>query len=145
MAVEGAITRVFGSAARILFSALLVFTSFYSVLAYIPSTYIAFIQAPFQSWVPVLIRFQPYLYTGVVAAVGLSLWIERSADRVSRRLVIEFILAAALMSIYSFVARPFSALRNDSRSFVWAIAIIFRILWISAIDFQTSCARRDGP
>ncbi len=143
MTLEGAITRVFGSAARILFSALLVFTSFYSVLAYIPSTYIAFIQAPFQSWVPVLIRFQPYLYTGVVAAVCLSLWIERSADRVSRRLVIEFILAAALMSIYSFVARPFSALRNDSRSFVWAIAIIFPILWIGAIDFRTSWRRRD--
>jgi hypothetical protein len=136
-------TRAFGFAARCLFAFFLLFTSFYSVLAYVPETYIAFIQAPFLSWVPMLIRIHPYVYTVLAAAVSLALWMERGDDRVGRRMVLEFIGAALLVSIYLFLVRPFSGLRNDSHSFVLGAAAIFPILWIGAIDCRTYWRKRD--
>ena len=135
--------RTFGIAARLIFAFFLLFTSFYSVLAYVPETYIAFVQAPFLAWVPLLIRIHPYVYVALAAAVSLSLWMERGADRVSRHMVLEFIGAALLVSIYLFLVRPFSALRNDSHSFVLALAAIFPLLWIGAIDFRTHWRKRD--
>ena len=135
--------RVFGSIARCLFALLLVFTSFYSVLAYVPDTYHAFIQAPFMSWIPTLIGFQPFLYALLVTAVSISLWMERSSDSVSRRLVLEFMIAAALVSIYLMIARPYSSLKNDSHSFVLALATIFPILWIGVIDCRIYWSKRD--
>ncbi len=135
--------RAFGFAARCLFAFFLLFTSFYSVLAYVPETYIAFIQAPFLTWVPMLIRVHPYVYTALAAAVGLSLWMERGDDCTSRRMALEFIGAALLVSIYLFLMRPFSGLRNDSRSFVLGLAAMFPILWIGAIDCRTYWRKRD--
>ena len=135
--------RVFGLIARCLFALLLVFTSFYCVLAYIPDTYHAFIQAPFMAWIPMVIRFQSFLYALLVTAVSISLWMERSSDSVSRRLVLEFIIAAALVSIYLMIARPYSHLQNDSHSFVLALATIFPILWIGILDCRVYWRKRD--
>jgi len=136
--------RVFGLIVRCLFALLLVFTSFYSVLAYVPDTYHAFIQAPFMGWIPTLIRFQPLLYTVLVTAVSISLWTNRdSSDRVSRRLVMEFMIAAVLSAIYLMIAHPYSSLQNDSQSFVLALATIFPILWIGVIDCRAYWRRRD--
>ena len=135
--------RTFGFAARLLFAFFLLFTSFYSVLAYFPETYIAFVQAPFLSWIPLLIRIHPYVYTSLAAAVGLSLWMDRGADRTSRRMALEFMGATLLVSIYLFLVRPFSGLRNDSHSFVLGLAAIFPILWIGAIDCRGYWRKRD--
>ena len=55
-----------GLLVRIGFAALLLLTSFYCLLAYIPDTYFAFIQAPFQAWLPAFIRFHP-LFFGLLA------------------------------------------------------------------------------
>ncbi len=135
--------RVFGLIARCLFALLLVFTSFYSVLAYIPDTYHAFIQAPFLSWIPTLIRLQPFLYALLVAAVSISLWMERERDHVSTRLVLEFMIAAVLVSIYLMIARPYSRLLNDSHSFVLALAAIFPMLWIGILDCRAYWRKRN--
>jgi arylsulfatase A-like enzyme len=135
--------HVFGLIARCLFALLLVFTSFYSVLAYIPDTYHAFIQAPFMAWIPEVIRFQPFLYALLVTAVSISLWMERSSDSVSKRLVLEFIIAAALVSIYLLIARPYSHLQNDSHSFVLALATIFPMLWIGILDCRAYWRKRN--
>jgi arylsulfatase A-like enzyme len=143
MKQQDTIRRAFGFAARFLFAFFLLFTSFYCVLAYLPDTYIAFIQAPFLIWVPLLIRFHPYVYAALAAAVSLSLWLERGADRISRRMVLEFIGVTLLVSIYSFLVRPFSGLRNDSHSFVLGLAAMFPLLWIGAIDCRAYWRKRD--
>ena len=123
----------------------MVFTSFYSVLAYVPETYIAFIHAPFQSWVPLVIGFHPYLYAVSAAAVCIALWIEGPGDRTSRRMIVTFAVVAALMAVYSIVAHPFSVLGNDSRSFVWALATIFPILWVGILDCRAFWRRVEWP
>ena len=135
--------RVFGLVSRCLFALLLVFTSFYSVLAYIPDTYIALIQAPFLGWIPRLISLQPYFYASLVTAVSISLWKERGHDRISRRMALEFIIAGLLVSIYWIVERPYSGLRNDSHSMVLGIATIFPILWAGVIDCRAYWPKRN--
>jgi arylsulfatase A-like enzyme len=143
MKQQATTVRVFGLIARCLFALLLVFTSFYSVLAYIPDTYHAFIQAPFMSWIPTLIRFQPFLYAVLVTGVSISLWMEKDSDSLSTRLVIEFMIGAALVSICLMIARPYSSLHNDSHSFVLALATIFPLLWIGILDCRAYWRRRD--
>ncbi|HEY2913221.1 MAG TPA: sulfatase-like hydrolase/transferase [Candidatus Angelobacter sp.] len=143
MKQQPAILRVFGYLARCLFALLLIFTSFYSVLAYIPDTYHAFIQAPFMGWIPGLIGLQPFLYALLAASVSVSLWMEKDSDSLSTRLVLEFMIAAALVSIYLIIARPYSSLHNDSHSFVLALGAIFPILWIGILDCRVYWHRRD--
>ena len=135
--------RIFGSFTRYLFALFLVLTSFYSVLAYIPDTYIAFVKAPFMAWLPMLIRFQPYIYAVLVAAVSYSMWRERVPESGSRRMVLEFILANLILSLYFIAQHPYGRLRNDSHSFVLGVATIFPILWVGAIDCQLRWRRRD--
>src|ERR1051326_5090533 len=135
--------RVFGLITRCLFALLLVFTSFYSVLAYVRDTYHAFIQAPFMGWIPALIRLQPFLYALLTAAVSISLWIEKDSDGLSTRLVLEFMIVAALASSYLFIARPYSHLQNDSHSFVLALSTIFLILWIAILDCRAYWGKRN--
>ena len=129
-----AVKRVFQSVPRFLFVALLVLSSFYSILAYIPGTYIAFIQAPYQSWLPLFIRLQPYSFVLLAASLGMSLWSERADDGRSRRLLLEFFISMMGVAVYLFLARPFRSLHNDSHSFVLAVAAIFPILWIGVLD-----------
>src|ERR1700745_3666222 len=63
----------FGISARLLFAALALLTSIYCLLAYIPDTYFAFIQAPFQPWLVALIRFHPYWYFIAFVLLSVSL------------------------------------------------------------------------
>lgn len=135
--------RIFGSFVRCLFALLLVLTSFYSVLAYIPDTYIAFVKAPFMAWLPALIHFQPYISAILVTALTYSMWRERSQDRAARRMLWGFIFAGLIVSLYFLAQNPYSKLRNDSHSFVLGIATIFPLMWAGAIDCQSCWRRRD--
>src|ERR1043165_988151 len=59
---------------RVAFSLLSLASSLYGVLAFMPDTYFAFIQAPFQQTLPWLMRLQPFLFFALVLAIGSSLW-----------------------------------------------------------------------
>src|SRR6185312_7301478 len=45
-----------------MFVAVLLLSSMYCLLAYIPATYFAFIQAPFLGWMPAFAALQPLLF-----------------------------------------------------------------------------------
>lgn len=139
---SAALVRAAGVAGRIAFAVLMVLTSFYGVLAYIPDTYIAFIQAPFQSWIPLLMRYHAVVFGVAAAGLAASLWRDSAGDVRVRRMVIEFVAVALLFCLYSLSARPFAGLRNDSISFVWALAVVFPILWIGLIDWQLYWRKR---
>ena len=76
---------------RLAFVAFMLLTSIYCVLAYLPDTYFAFVQAPFQWWLPLFVRFHPYLYTVLFSLLTFALWTEQRRG-LSRRFVLEFIL-----------------------------------------------------
>lgn len=120
---------------RIGFGLVLLVSSLYGVLAYLPDTYFAFIQAPFQQWLPRLMRIQPVLILGLAAAVGFSLCrLSRKAK--ARRIAALFIVTNTAFALWMVFAQPFSHLRNDSRSFIWAIVILFPLLWAAIADLR---------
>jgi arylsulfatase A-like enzyme len=122
-------------AARIGFGLLLLISSLYGVLAYMPDTYFAFIQAPFQQWLPRLIRLQPVLLLVFVVALAVSLWKFRTTAE-NTRIAIVFIAANLTFAAWMIIAAPFSHLLNDSRSFIWAIVILCPLLWLTVADLQ---------
>ncbi len=131
-----------GTGARIGFAVLMVLTSFYGVLAYLPDTYVAFIQAPFQSWIPLLMRYHAVVFAIVTGGLCVTLWQESEGDANARRLVVEFAAFSAIFAAWSFYAKPFAGLRNESKSFVWALALVFGVLWVGIIDWHLYWKRR---
>ena len=127
------VPRWFAVAARVCFAALMLLTSVYCLLAYIPDTYFAFIQAPFQPWVVELIRLHAYIYCALLAALSGALLAEYRFGR-ARRMAIEFIAFQAAVAVYFLMKRPFSHLTNSSMSFVWAVATLSPLIWIGLID-----------
>ena len=112
---------------------LAVLTSLYCLLAYIPDTYFAFIQAPFQPWVVALIHFHPYLYLCAFLLLSLSMLSEYTTGG-ARRMVLEFVAFHAALAIFFFVKQPFSHVGNNSLSFLWSLAALFPLLWIGMLD-----------
>ena len=122
-------------AARVGFGTLLLISSLYGVLAYMPDTYFAFIQAPFQQWLPRLIRLQPVLLLVLVIVLSRSLWKLRTTAQDARMAVL-FLVTNTALALWMVAAAPFSHLANDSRSFIWAIVILFPLLWLAIADLR---------
>ena len=131
-------------AVRAAFVALSILTSFYGVLAYIPDTYIAFIQAPFQPWLPAMIRLQPLLFSICAAALAVTLWRESSGSP-ARTFVVEFLLFLAAAAVYLWIARPLPKLETHAISFVWALALLFPVLWLGVVDWKLYWERVAWP
>ena len=111
-------------------------SSAYCVLAYIPTTYFAFIQAPFQSWMPFFARVQPWLFTflfaGTLAEASKQVRVRRT-----RWLAFEFLFAGTLTAVYLLLCRPLLSLRNDSASFIWAVAFLLPVVCLGLLEYRS--------
>ena len=119
--------------ARLFFLLVFTLSSFYCVLAYIPDTYFAFIQAPFQVWMPLFARFHPLLCWGAVLILFVSLWLERghrSSSGPECRWAISMVLGVIALT----VTQPLSHVASNSRSMLLAYAFLLPILWLGVID-----------
>ena len=135
----GAVERCRGaldSSASICFVLVGLLSSAYCLLAYIPTTYFAFIQAPFQSWMPAFSRVQPWLFTLTFAVTAVPVFKRLRASR-TRWLAIEFLFSGTLASCYLLVWRPVQLLRNNSASFVWALAFLIPLVCLGALEYRT--------
>ncbi len=122
------------SACDLSFVAVLFLSSMYCLLAYIPTTYFAFIQAPFLAWMPIFARLQPYLFTITFCGAAIPLW-ERFRSGHDRRLILEFWFIGILGSACLLWMRPVQSLGNNSLSFVWAIAFLLPVICLGALDY----------
>lgn len=125
---------LFHSACNLSFVAVLVLSSMYCVLAYIPTTYFAFIQAPFLAWMPAFARLQPYLFTLTFCGAAILLW-ERFRSGHRRWLILEFWFVGVVGSAYLLWTRPVQSLGNNSLSFVWSIAFLLPVICLGALDY----------
>lgn len=123
----------FSIAIRILFSGLMMLLSAYSVLAYIPDIYYSYIRAPFQAWLPWLIHHQPWIFSLVALTLCVTLFLEPDKRNV-RRLVVEFTTLQFAAALFFAVVHPIADLKDDSRSFMWAIALLFPVVFLGLID-----------
>ena len=127
-------------AARAGFGLLLLISSLYGVLAYMPDTYFAFIQAPFQQWLPQVIHLQPVLLLVLAILLGWSLWKLRVTAQ-DARIAILFLVTNTALAVWMVLVAPFSHLANDSRSFIWAIVILFPMVWLALADVRRDWRR----
>ncbi len=126
----------FGIAARLIFALLCLITSIYCMLAYLPDIYISFIQAPLYQWLAVLMRLHPYIFATVVLFLSLATLLERRVGR-GRRMAFEFVGVQAAVAVFFLWKKPFSHLGNDSLSLLWSFAILFPVLWLGILDWDT--------
>ena len=90
------------------------------------------IRAPYLAWLPLLIRFQPWIFTALSLALCSALFLEGKQH--VRRLVIEFALVLLAAAVLFFVGEPLAHLQNDSRSFLWSLILLFPVLFLGIID-----------
>lgn len=109
-------------------------SSLYCVLAYIPSTYFAFIHAPFLSWMPLFARTQPYLFTVTFCGTAASTYRTLSTP-LEKRLAWEVSLFGAALCAYLLYSRPLQGIGNHSISFIWAVAFLFLIVCFGTLDY----------
>ena len=117
-----------------LFSALLLLSSMYCVLAYIPATYFAFIQSSFFSWMPAFAALQPILFAITFCMVVASSF-SRFQNSTQRRLALELLVFGIIATAYLFTSRPLQFIRNDSRSFILAIAFLLLLAFLGLLDY----------
>ena len=134
----------FSVAIRVAYGALLVLLSIYCLLAYLPDTYFAYIQAPYQPWLTWLIRFHPYLYAAILALLSLALVGENSAGR-SRRHALEFAAMQAALAVFFVVVRPVSHLGNNSLSYIWSVVLLVPVLLLATVDYSAGWSSRSSP
>jgi hypothetical protein len=123
------------SLARAALACITTLSSMYCLLAYIPVTYFAFIQAPFQGWMPAFARLQSFLFAAAFVGAAVALMAEHR-NSTARRLVWEFIVIGTGMSLYLFRARPLQRSGNSSASFIWAIAFLMPLICMGAIEYR---------
>ncbi|HEX7287014.1 MAG TPA: sulfatase-like hydrolase/transferase [Candidatus Angelobacter sp.] len=126
------------------FAVILFLSSMYCLLAYIPTTYYAFIQAPFQSWMPLFARLQPYLFTLTFCGAAFALR-GRFGNASTRGIVLEFWFIGALASAYLIWERPVQHLRSDSLSFLWAVAFLFPVICLGLLDYVACLEHLKSP
>ena len=131
------IPKWFAVVVRLAFVAFMLLTSIYCVLAYLPDTYFAFVQAPFQWWLPLFVRFHPYLYAVLFSLLTFALWTEQRRG-LSRRFALEFIFFHAAVAVFFFVVRPFALIGNNSISYLWGLVLLAPIVWLGLTDYVTS-------
>ena len=122
-----------GIAARLIFALLGLITSIYCMLAYLPTIYVSFIQAPSYQWLAVLMRLHPYIFATVLLFLSLAIFAERRAGR-EGRMVLEFVGVQAAAAVFFLWKRPFSNLGNNSLSLLWSLAILFPVFWLGILD-----------
>lgn len=122
------------------FALVLFLSSMYCLLAYLPTTYFAFIQAPFQSWMPLFARLQPYLFAITFCWTAFSLR-DHFRSAATRGIVLEFWVMGLFAGVYLIWARPVQFLRNNSLSFLWAIAFLLPVICLGTLDY-VACLRQ---
>lgn len=121
-------------AAAASFVSVLLLSSMYCLLAYIPTIYYAFIQAPFQSWMPLFARLQPYFFAITFCGAAISV-VSLFRNSTQRRLAVEFLIVGAAAGAYLLYSRPVELVKNNSTSFVWALAFLIPIIWLGVLEY----------
>src|SRR5262245_38816570 len=112
-------------------------TSAYCLLSYIPFTYQWVIKCTLVKWLPVFVKLHPMLYWLAVAPAIVSIIPQVRRPSV-RRIAIGFIILQTLTGLVLLLHPLLSKLPNDDRSFYWSVISLFPIVWLAAIDHETS-------
>ena len=124
---------------RLLFAAVCLLTSLYCLMAFVPFTYIHFLQFEHFGWLAFFVRFHPLLFLGSLALVAATLIEVLGRLRAQRRALL-FMLASLVLGVYLVIDPLLGRLQNDSGSLVWS-ALWMCPLWLLARVDAAACWR----
>jgi hypothetical protein len=78
-------------------------------------------------------RHQSWIFASVALAICVTLFLE-SDKRPVRRLIVEFTILQFAALLFFAIVHPIAHLEDDPRSFVWAMVLLFPILFLGLID-----------
>ena len=119
---------------RVGFSIFVLLTSIYCVLAYIPFTYEQIHVAGLLPWLTTFVKIHSYLYWLFLAALIPALMPDLRRPE-TKTLVYGFLAFIVVVGIWLLWRPLLIGLRNDFRSFVWAMGSLVPLAWLAAIDW----------
>ncbi len=132
---------VFFLTGRLAFSLLLLFTSLYCLLSFVPFTYHWVIKGELIPWLPFVVKYHPLFYLVTLCLVSLTL--KQAVRRPqTQRLAIGFLVSQFALSGWLFFSPLLPALGNNDESFRWSLIALFPLLWLATIDFMERLPER---
>jgi len=122
---------------RFALAAVLLGSSLYCLLAFVPFTYIHFLQFSHFGWLTAFVRYHPVLYVFAFAPVAVSM-LGRLDRPSTRRATIGF-LSIGCGTMFLLPMRPIlGELENGPASLVWSLVFLLPLLWVGALDLSAS-------
>lgn len=121
--------------ARFSFCMVILVSSLYCLLMFIPFTYQTFHKAELLESVNILVRYHPYLYWISLLVLASSLVSElKSPD--TRLLTLAFLIIHAIAGIAMVVNPVLARLQNDTYSYVWSLVFPLSLIGVAIIDWR---------
>lgn len=127
---------------RLALGATLLGSSLYCLLAFVPFTYIHFLQFSHFRWLTAFVRLHPVLFVLAFAPVAFSM-LGRLHQPSTRRLTAGFLFAGCGTMFLLLVRPVLGDLENGPSSFVWSLFFLLPLVWVGAIDLSASLRKLD--
>jgi hypothetical protein len=119
---------------RLSFSLVVLISSLYGLLCYIPFTYYWMIKDNLLPWLTSFVKYQPYFFAATLLLTILTLPRAYRSPRL-RRLAIGVSVCNVTIAGWLFYSRLLLTYGNDDSSLRWALISLCPLLWLSAVDF----------
>jgi hypothetical protein len=122
-------------AARLIFALVVFLTSFYCLLAYPSFTYQQVIRLELVTWLPIFVKFQPYLY--LVSSILLTPTLPTKNKKI-KNFIYFFILASNGFGCWLIFNPLLSQIENNSKSLLFSFITslpLFSLIFIDYINF----------
>src|SRR5581483_8325728 len=111
----------------------LVLTSVYCLVAYVPFTYEQVIKFGLIGWVTAFAKLHSWIYAAATAALAFTLR-QALVGPGSRWVARSFVATQAALAAFLLVHPVIRSLENDATSFVWSVVFLAQLVWLGAVD-----------
>src|SRR5262245_33475672 len=124
---------------KLSWSAYMLLTSFYCLLAFLPYTYYALIKAPAYEWMPWFVRHHSELYWVGLVGAAAAYWPHM------KNKVHAIIFGALILGGVFITLRPFLPdLQNGIQAYLWSVAALMPVLVLSLVEIFRRWPKEPG-
>lgn len=126
--------------ARLVLGVFALLTSFYCLLAYVPFTYLQFLQFPHLGWLTLFVRFHAWIFLAVVVFVSATVIAESKLSS-ARLAAFSFLGGLAVLAVTLLIRPLLPNLGNGPASLFWSFGWLAPIVCWAGLDL-VSCRGR---
>ncbi|HVP43803.1 MAG TPA: sulfatase-like hydrolase/transferase [Terriglobales bacterium] len=128
---------------RLTYATVLLITSVYCLLAFIPFTYQQVHVGRLLPWLTTVVHIHPYLYVAALVLLAPTLLADLRTGR-SRTVTGLFLVSAAGAGIALCLHPLLAELGNDRVSLLWSLAALVPLVWVAACDWLAKGGALEG-